>query len=130
MCDDHVSEEGQAAHLQAPPLPALTPGCRRCHGDFPQPPCPGQEGQAGPGNRFGMQHHFHIHIQTVPVKTPGGSLLNSVLLHISLFVFPRYYLGYYLNLASCGLEIACLKLGFFYIKSIGTVVHQYKDINI
>lgn len=35
VCHDHVCEEGQATHLQAPPLPALTPGCRRCHGDCP-----------------------------------------------------------------------------------------------
>lgn len=50
MCDDHVSEEGQAAHLQAPPLPSVTTGLRRCNGDCPQPSCPGQEGQAGSGN--------------------------------------------------------------------------------
>ena len=54
MCDDHVSEEGQAAHIQAPPLPALTPSHRHCHGDCTQPSCPGQEGQAGPGNDFKM----------------------------------------------------------------------------
>lgn len=99
MCDDHVGEEGQAAHLQAPPLPALTSGRRHCHGDCPQPSRTGQEGQAGPGNNFRVQHHFHTKIQAVAMKNSQGpnrdceesSLLSSVFLYIIPFPFIHSY---------------------------------------